>query len=360
MRCPPARGAIGCFRAPRRCRRSYRRALVSLSDGGKDAAENREFDIAAAEFVGGGFFLPEGKQSAVWLDADTLLVARDWGPGTMTRSGYPFVLKRLGRSMPLDGAVEIFRGSPEDVSIGASVLRDPDGTVRGILINRQVSFFDSEWHLLGAAGPIRLQLPARVELPRLCCRADDLLARTGMGREGYSGRSAGLARPRRVPRGAAERGARSSSWRRARAKRSRMSRRRASRLLVTLYRNVRGGAVAYRFEGGRWIGETLPLPEHASVHLVSAERPRRPRLSRRRRLSDAEHAVSGRPCGGNGRSRSSRCRRVSMPRTLSSSSSRRRRRTALRCPISSSAPRRCRSTARRRHCFTAMAGFRCR
>ena len=42
-----------------------------------------------------------------------------------------------------------------------------------------------------------------------------------------------------------------------------------SRLLVTLYRNVRGGAVAYRFEGGRWIGETLALPEHASVHLVS-------------------------------------------------------------------------------------------
>ena len=42
-----------------------------------------------------------------------------------------------------------------------------------------------------------------------------------------------------------------------------------SRLLVTLYRNVRGSAVAYRFEDGRWIGEKLPLPEHASVHLVS-------------------------------------------------------------------------------------------
>ena len=130
----------------------YRRALVSLSDGGKDAVEEREFDIAAAAFVDDGFRLPEGKQSAVWLDADTLLVARDWGPGTMTRSGYPFVLKRLGRLMPLDGAVEVFRGSPEDVSIGASVLRDPDGLMRGILINRRVSFFESEWYLLGAAG----------------------------------------------------------------------------------------------------------------------------------------------------------------------------------------------------------------
>src|ERR1044071_4060557 len=123
--------------------------IDALSDGGKDAAEKREFDIASGEFVGNGFRLPEGKQSAVWLDDDTLLVARDWGPGTMTRSGYPFVLKRLGRSMPLDSAVEIFRGSPEDVGIGVSVLRDPGGTVCGILLNRRVSFFDSEWHLLG-------------------------------------------------------------------------------------------------------------------------------------------------------------------------------------------------------------------
>src|SRR4051812_387245 len=147
----------------------YRRALVSLSDGGKDAAEKREFDIVAGEFVGNGVRLPEGKQSAVWLDDDTLLVGRDWGPGTITRSGYPFVLKRLGRSMPLDSAVEIFRGSPEDVSIGVSVLRDPDGTVRGILLNRRDSFFDSTWYLLGAAGPLPLQVPPRARLPGLFC-----------------------------------------------------------------------------------------------------------------------------------------------------------------------------------------------
>ena len=186
---------------------AYRRALVSLSDGGKDAAEKREFDIAAGEFVGNGFRLPEGKQSAVWLDDDTLLVGRDWGPGTMTRSGYPFVLKRLGRSMLQNSAVEVFRGSPEDVGIGVSVLRDPDGTVRGILINRRVTFFDSEWQLLGAVGPIRLGASGVFfKLPRVRCRATDLLARTGMEWQGDCGRSAGFARPRRVPCGAAEHG----------------------------------------------------------------------------------------------------------------------------------------------------------
>ena len=86
------------------------------------------------------------------------------------------MLKRLGRAMPLDSAVEMFRGGPEDVSVGASVLRDPDGTVRGILINRHVSFFDSEWHLLGAGGSAPAEAAGAFELPRFCRRADGLLA----------------------------------------------------------------------------------------------------------------------------------------------------------------------------------------
>jgi prolyl oligopeptidase len=45
-----------------------------------------------------------------------------------------------------------------------------------------------------------------------------------------------------------------------------------SRLLVTLYRNVRGGAVAYRFDGRCWIGEPLSLPEHAAVHLIAQDK----------------------------------------------------------------------------------------
>ena len=62
----------------------YRRCLVSLSDGGKDASELREFDLETRRFVESGFHFPEAKQSAVWLDEDTLFVARDWGPGTLT------------------------------------------------------------------------------------------------------------------------------------------------------------------------------------------------------------------------------------------------------------------------------------
>jgi prolyl oligopeptidase len=81
-----------------------RYAMLALSDGGKDAVTLREFDIVERRFVANGFTLPEGKQAAVWLDADTLFVGRDWGPGTMTASGYPFVIKRWHRGQPLDAA----------------------------------------------------------------------------------------------------------------------------------------------------------------------------------------------------------------------------------------------------------------
>src|SRR5690606_4894230 len=55
------------------------RCLVQLSDGGKDATRQREYDIGPKQFVGGGFDIPEAKTSAEWMDTDTLLVASDWG-----------------------------------------------------------------------------------------------------------------------------------------------------------------------------------------------------------------------------------------------------------------------------------------
>ncbi len=57
--------------------------------------------------------LPRSKQRVDWLDDDTLIVARDWGPGTMTASGYPFVVKTLKRGQSLDQATEVFRGKAE-------------------------------------------------------------------------------------------------------------------------------------------------------------------------------------------------------------------------------------------------------
>jgi prolyl oligopeptidase len=100
--------------------------LVALSAGGEDADTLREFDLKTGKFVDSGFVLSRSKQSATWVDKDTLLVARNWGPGTMTQSGYPFVVKLWKRGAPLDQAKEVYRGTASDVSAGAgSPARQP-------------------------------------------------------------------------------------------------------------------------------------------------------------------------------------------------------------------------------------------
>jgi prolyl oligopeptidase len=67
----------------------YQRCLVSLSPGGGDADVIREFDIPTGQFVADGFTIPVGKNTATWIDKDTLLVGRVEGVATATRSGFP-------------------------------------------------------------------------------------------------------------------------------------------------------------------------------------------------------------------------------------------------------------------------------
>jgi prolyl oligopeptidase len=138
-----------------------RLCLVSLSDGGKDAVEVREFDTAAKAFVKDGFALPAGKQQAAWIDKDTLLVGREWTPGLVTESGYPFVIKRLKRGQALSQATEVFAGTKSDVGVWPGVIRDADGRHVADYVTRAVGFFDSEVHILTPKGSVRLLVPTK-------------------------------------------------------------------------------------------------------------------------------------------------------------------------------------------------------
>lgn len=137
------------------------RCLVTLSNGGKDAVTVREFDTTTKSFVSDGFALPEGKQNYDWLDKDTLLVAREWKPGELTKSGYAYVLKTLKRGQTLDQAVEVYRGLDTDVSVSPFVLRDADGKVVVVLAHRGVTFFESETYLIEGDRPVKLDLPLK-------------------------------------------------------------------------------------------------------------------------------------------------------------------------------------------------------
>ncbi|MEO5798357.1 MAG: prolyl oligopeptidase family serine peptidase [Gemmatimonadales bacterium] len=142
-----------------------RRCLISLSDGGEDASTVREFDLVTRSFVpgAGGFSLPKGKQNVSWMGSDTLLVAREWTPGDVTASGYPFIIKRLVRGQPLSAAVEIFRGTKSDVSAGAGTFSDAAGR-RVTVITRGVSFFESQAYIVRPHDIARLAMPLKSNL----------------------------------------------------------------------------------------------------------------------------------------------------------------------------------------------------
>lgn len=139
-------------------------ALVNLSDGGEDAVSLREFDLSTGEFVPGGFDIPKSKQNEGWLDKDRILLARDWGAGTMTASGYPFVVKAVKRGQPLSAAQEVYRGDPSDqVGTFPIILSDWSGN-RAAFLYRGVTFFGNETFLVTDSGVKKLPLPAKSNL----------------------------------------------------------------------------------------------------------------------------------------------------------------------------------------------------
>lgn len=138
------------------------RALVSLSRGGSDAAVVREFDMLTREFVPGGFELPEAKSRVSWEDPDTVLVGTDFGPDSMTESGYPRIVKRWRRGQPLADATTVFTGPATDVIVGASVDRTP-GFER-TLLHRALDFFNDQVYELRSGELVRIDAPTDATL----------------------------------------------------------------------------------------------------------------------------------------------------------------------------------------------------
>lgn len=118
----------------------HEHCLLSLSRGGKDAVVVREFNLKTKSFVTDGFVIPEAKNQVSWLDKDTLLVGSDYGPGSLSDSGYPIIAKKWKRGTPLSEAVEVFRGEKTDVAASSYAVINDEGTF--IFHSRGKSFFE--------------------------------------------------------------------------------------------------------------------------------------------------------------------------------------------------------------------------
>jgi prolyl oligopeptidase len=237
------------------------RCLVRLSRGGADAVEIREFDLPNRRFVEGGFFLPEAKQSVAWVDADRLLVAGDFGEGSMTTSGYARTARLWQRGAPLSSAETLFEAEPTDMGVWVGTYETADAIYNAVI--HRPNFYEGTTHVLqdGALTAIDVPLDADTYLLR-----DRLLIYTRaeweVGGGTYPGATlldidmdAFLAGSRdfRVvlqPEG-------SQSIESVRTTRD--------HLLVGMLDNVAGEIRRYTLVNGEWRYETVPAPEFGSI-----------------------------------------------------------------------------------------------
>jgi len=246
-----------------------RLCLVALSEGGEDAVTYREFDLKAGQFVTGGFVLPTSKQGATWIDADTLMVSRDWGAGSMTASGYPFVVKEVKRGQPLTAAREIFRGEASDqLGTYADVMTDGQGN-RVVMIQRRQTFFGGEKHVVTAsgikpAGLVKLDVPARV-FPAGMVDGQVIFSTS----EAWGQIPAGAIAS--APLAEVRKGRFTPTLVFAPTARQSVDGVSVTRdhIVASVYDNVRGRAVVFTHADNGWTSRAVALPDNASIDVAS-------------------------------------------------------------------------------------------
>ena len=251
------------------CSPSQARCIVRLSRGGGDAVVVREFDPARKQFIADGFHLTEAKSFATYKDDDTILFGTDFGPGSLTTSGYQRIVKLWRRGRPIEGAPTIFEGKVEDVAAQASVY--VDGKRRVAIVERPLTFFESDYFLLKDDNTL-LQLP----LPRSAMlrgiHRDQVLVTLRDDWRAPDGTS--------IAKGAlfafsldefVKTGKLPKIWMlyvpNARSSVEEVSAGRDA-VYVSIFENVTGAIHAFRFDGA-WKEETLSLPAQGSTNIIS-------------------------------------------------------------------------------------------
>lgn len=140
----------------------YQRCLISLSRGGADADVTREFDVPSKAFVKDGFYLPESKGGAGFIDLDSVFVSTDFGEGSMTASGYPRITKIWKRGTPLSEAKTLHEGNHEDIGVWSSLIHTPEKDYPMIIV--APTFFTNTYYLLRDGELKKLDIPEDADI----------------------------------------------------------------------------------------------------------------------------------------------------------------------------------------------------
>jgi len=244
----------------------YDRCLISLSRGGADAAVIREFDVAKRAWVEDGFNLPEAKGGATFVSQDAVFVNTDFGPGSMTESGYPRITKLWKRGQALDEATVIYEGKPEDIGVFATVIHTPEKDYPMVVV--APTFFTNDYYLRQGNELRRLDIPPDADIAAVFKNQLLVSLKSDWVRDGQTWNQgtlvsidvdellAGEGQVQKVY----EPGARSSI--------SSVSRTR-DMVLINRMEDVRNRLDAYSLVDGQWTARALDAPSMGSIDITS-------------------------------------------------------------------------------------------
>jgi prolyl oligopeptidase len=243
--------------------------LLSLSDGGKDESVIREFDVTNKSFVNNGFSVNESKGDAAWVDRDHILVATNYGPGTMTTSGYPSIVKIWTRGADPGEAETLLTTDTSHVSINVFGINVADKQYA--FISESISgFTESKIYFYTSEGIKWIDIPLDIEFHGM--HGNNLLlylqSDWKIGNETYKSGSLvsfdlqDFLAGKKTVRTIYQPEERASFVSLMSAK---------DFIVVSTMENVQSKLKIFRSTGDQWIGEAVPVPEFGTISLVSSD-----------------------------------------------------------------------------------------
>ena len=210
--------------------------------------------------------MPEAKISTAWVDANTLLVGTDYGPGSMTTSGYARIVKLWKRGTPLTSATTVYE-TPAD-HMGVFTGSTDAGDRRYILLYDNETFYKGTKSIYRNGRLVKLDIPGDADLYLV---GDQMIVfvRDPWTTGGKTWPTASLVAMSVDDFVAGKRDLKLVMQPGPRESIDGIS---ATRdyLLINVLNNVKGELRRYRYRNGAWTFDKVPAPDLGSINVIAA------------------------------------------------------------------------------------------
>lgn len=251
---------------------AFTRCLIRLSRNGGDTVIVREFDIESKSFVRKGFDVADAKTDISWVDLNTVVIATNWGKGSLTSAGSPRVVKLWNRGEPIADAKTVYEGKPGDLAVRPVVYFDQRGAAE-IFVVRSLAASDSDVFYIDANSRVtRITVPRGADFKGLHARQLLFQATRSWNVAGMSveqGALIGFSLDEYIANGGVIPAVKVlfKPERRVAVADVKIGR---DAVYLSLLDNVKGRIHEVTYDGHQWFWRRMTLPDNGSAEVVSA------------------------------------------------------------------------------------------